>query len=171
MKQVYDLLEDDGIFYLQIAGLRRAWQFEDLIWGIFMATWIFPAADASLPLAWTVSHLEAVGFEVQSHENIGIHYSETISRWLDNCLKNKDDVIAKYGEQWYRIWLVFLAWSVVIASQGSSTAHMLVCYKNKDAFNRKRFVGAAAGVDAPHTRAVVAKPNEVLFPSDKFGSY
>ncbi len=44
MRQVYDLLEDDGIFYLQIAGLRRAWQFEDLCWGIFMATWIFPAA-------------------------------------------------------------------------------------------------------------------------------
>jgi len=26
LRQVYDLLEDDGLFYLQIAGLRRAWQ-------------------------------------------------------------------------------------------------------------------------------------------------
>jgi sphingolipid C9-methyltransferase len=32
--QVKDLLEDDGIFFLQIAGLRRAWQYEDLIWGV-----------------------------------------------------------------------------------------------------------------------------------------
>jgi cyclopropane fatty-acyl-phospholipid synthase-like methyltransferase len=35
--QVRSMLEDDGIFYLQIAGLRRAWQFEDLVWGLFMA--------------------------------------------------------------------------------------------------------------------------------------
>lgn len=170
MKQVYDLLEEDGIFYLQIAGLRRAWQFEDLCWGVFMGTWIFPAADASLPLAWTVSQLECAGFEVQSHENIGIHYSETISRWLDNCQKNKDKIVSKYGEKWYNIWLVFLAWSVVVAAQGSSTAHMIVAYKNKDAFDRKRFVGAAAA-GAPHTRAVVSKPSDVLFSSDKFGSF
>ena len=30
--QVREMLEDDGIFYLQIAGLRRCWQFEDLTW-------------------------------------------------------------------------------------------------------------------------------------------
>jgi cyclopropane fatty-acyl-phospholipid synthase-like methyltransferase len=170
MKQVYDMLEDDGIFYLQIAGLRRAWQFEDLVWGVFMGTWIFPAADASLPLAWTVNQLECAGFEVQSHENIGIHYSETISRWLANCERNKDKIIAKYGEKWYRIWLVFLAWSVVIAAQGSSTCHMIIAYKNKDAFNRKRFVGGMAE-GAPHSRAVPTKRNPVLFPSDKFGSF
>ncbi len=34
LKQVYDMLEDDGIFFLQIAGLRRAWQLEDLQWGV-----------------------------------------------------------------------------------------------------------------------------------------
>lgn len=170
MKQVYDMLEEDGIFYLQIAGLRRCWQFEDLCWGVFMGTWIFPAADASLPLAWTVNQLETAGFEVQSHENVGIHYSETISRWLDNCIKNKEKIVSKYGEKWYRTWLVFLAWSVVIAAQGSSTCHMIVAYKNKDAFDRKRFVGSVS-TGAPHTRAINGVANQVLFPQDKFGSY
>ena len=170
MKQVYDMLEDDGIFYLQIAGLRRAWQFEDLVWGIFMGTWIFPAADASLPLAWTVNQLECAGFEVQSHENIGIHYSETISRWLNNCERNRDKIVAKYGDKWYRIWCVFLAWSVVIAAQGSSTCHMVVAYKNKDSFDRKRFVGQTTD-GAPHTRAIAANPNPVLFAKDNFGTF
>jgi cyclopropane fatty-acyl-phospholipid synthase-like methyltransferase len=32
--QVREMLEDDGLFYLQIAGLRRAWQYEDLQWGV-----------------------------------------------------------------------------------------------------------------------------------------
>ena len=170
MNQVYDLLEDDGLFYLQIAGLRRRWQFEDLIWGVFMGTWIFPAADASLPLAWTVAQLESAGFEVQSHENIGIHYSETISRWLDNCLKNRDKIVSKYGEKWFRIWCIFLAWSVIVAAQGSSTCHMIVAHKNRDAFDRKRFVGTCT--PAPNTRAApTAAAHDVLFPKDKFGTY
>jgi cyclopropane fatty-acyl-phospholipid synthase-like methyltransferase len=169
MKQVYDMLEDDGIFYLQIAGLRRCWRFEDLIWGVFMGTWIFPAADASLPLAWSVNQLECAGFEVQSHENIGIHYSETISRWLDNCLKNKELIVKNYGEKWFRIWCVFLAWSVVIAAQGSSTCHMIVAHKNKDKFDRKRFVGALPA--APNSRAALVAENKVLFAKDQFGSY
>ena len=35
-RQIYNLLEDDGVFYLQIAGLGKPWQFEDLVWGMFM---------------------------------------------------------------------------------------------------------------------------------------
>jgi hypothetical protein len=53
-------LKDDGIFYLQIAGLRRHWQYEDLIWGLFMNKYIFPGADASCPLSWYVAQLETV---------------------------------------------------------------------------------------------------------------
>lgn len=33
LQQVKGMLKDDGIFFLQIAGLRRAWQYEDLTWG------------------------------------------------------------------------------------------------------------------------------------------
>jgi cyclopropane fatty-acyl-phospholipid synthase-like methyltransferase len=33
LMQVKGLLKDDGLFFLQIAGLRRAWQYEDLAWG------------------------------------------------------------------------------------------------------------------------------------------
>ena len=34
VRQVRTMLKDDGIFYLQIAGLRRAWQFEDFNWQV-----------------------------------------------------------------------------------------------------------------------------------------
>jgi len=33
-QQVYDQLKDDGIFYLQIAGLRRKFYYEDFMLGI-----------------------------------------------------------------------------------------------------------------------------------------
>jgi cyclopropane fatty-acyl-phospholipid synthase-like methyltransferase len=140
LRQVSSILKDDGLFYLQIAGLRRPWQFEDLVWGIFMGTYIFPAADASCPLGWVVSQLEAAGFEVRSVDTIGIHYSWTIKAWYDNWVSNKDAVIAKYGVYYYRMWIVFLGWSVLIAKHGGSTCFQIVAHKNRDTFNRSRFI-------------------------------
>ena len=32
LSEVYNLLDDDGIFVLQVAGIRPSWQYEDLIW-------------------------------------------------------------------------------------------------------------------------------------------
>ncbi|KAJ1552946.1 hypothetical protein HK405_009468, partial [Cladochytrium tenue] len=142
MLQVKDLLEDDGIFFLQIAGLRRAWQYEDLTWGLFMAKYVFPGADASTPLNWTIEQAERAGFEVLNIDTIGVHYSATIYRWYLNWLGNKDKVIEKYGVRWFRIWELFLAWSTIIARQGSATCYQLVLHKNLNGFDRTRFVGS-----------------------------
>jgi len=128
--QVKGLLKDDGLFYLQIAGLRRTWQFEDLVWGIFMGQYIFPAADASCPLGFVTTQLERAGFEVHRVENCGVHYSLTIKAWYDNWMKNKDKVIKKYGQYWFRMWAIFLAWSAIIAAQGSSTVFMTTSHIN-----------------------------------------
>merc|ERR1712130_66183 len=130
LTQVKSLLKDDGLFYLQIAGLRRTWQYEDLVWGIFMGRYIFPAADASCPLGWVTTQLERAGFEVHRVENCGVHYSLTIKKWYDNWVSNKDKIVAKYGQYWYRLWVIFLAWSSIIAAQGSSTVFMITNHIN-----------------------------------------
>lgn len=103
LSQVYDMLEDDGVFFLQIAGLRKSWQYEDLIWGLFMNKYIFPGADASTPLGWFVDQLEGAGFEIKGIDTIGVHYSATLWRWYRNWLANKDKVEAKYGKRWFRV--------------------------------------------------------------------
>ncbi|MEO5928827.1 MAG: cyclopropane-fatty-acyl-phospholipid synthase family protein [Candidatus Kapaibacterium sp.] len=152
MKQINGLLEDDGLFYLQIAGLRArtglfsGLNMEDIVWGLFMSKYIFPGADASMPLSFVVKNLEKAGFEIHSVENVGIHYSRTIDLWYDNWMRNKSVIVNKYGERWFRLWQVFLGWSVHIAAQGASTCFQLVCNKNLDEFNRKRwFSGVALG--------------------------
>ncbi len=144
MLHVKKLLKDDGIFYLQIAGLRRAWQYEDLVWGLFMGKYIFPGADASCPLAWVIEQVERAGFEVNVVENNGVHYSITIKRWYDNWVKNKEKVIKKYGQWWWRNWSIFLAWSHLIAAQGSSTVYMMSLTKNlaNDKISRKDASGS-----------------------------
>jgi cyclopropane fatty-acyl-phospholipid synthase-like methyltransferase len=128
--QVKSMLEDDGIFYLQIAGLRRAWEYEDLVWGLFMGKYVFPGADASCPLGFVVSQAERAGFEVHRVENCGVHYSVTIQKWYENWQRNREAIVAKYGEQWFRKWTLFLAWSRLIGAQGSSALFMITLSKN-----------------------------------------
>jgi cyclopropane fatty-acyl-phospholipid synthase-like methyltransferase len=71
-----------------------------------MAKYVFPGADASMPLYWVVEQMERAGFEIESIETLGLHYSTTIFRWYENWMSNKDKVIAKYGVRWFRIWEV-----------------------------------------------------------------
>lgn len=103
LSQVYDMLDDDGVFFLQIAGLRKSWQYEDLIWGLFMNKYIFPGADASTPLGFVVDRLEAAGFEIKAVDTIGVHYSATLWRWYRNWMGNREKVEAKYGKRWFRV--------------------------------------------------------------------
>jgi cyclopropane fatty-acyl-phospholipid synthase-like methyltransferase len=129
---VHSLLKDDGVFYFQVAGLRRSWRFEDLVWGLFMGEWVFPGADASCPLGWVSTQLERAGFEIQRVHNFGTHYSRTLAQWLENWRAKKDYIEGKYGETAFRRWEVFLAWSVRVARQGSSTVFMFTLTKAGD---------------------------------------
>jgi sphingolipid C9-methyltransferase len=150
---VYGLLKDDGIFLLQFAGLRRGggkgvppigMRPEDMIWGLFMNKYIFPGADASLPLSDMVKAMEKTGFDIHSAENVSIHYSITIKKWHDNWLRNREAVLKSYGERWFRLWHLFLAWSWRIGAQGNAACFQIVAHKNLDGFDRKVFMGRSS---------------------------
>ncbi|KAM0501710.1 hypothetical protein ACHAQF_003230 [Verticillium nonalfalfae] len=135
-RQCYDMLEDDGAMYVQLSGLRKAWQYEDFIWGLFLNQYIFPGADASTPLANYVGCLESAGWEIKSVDTVGVHYSGTLWRWYRNWLGNRETINAKYGQRWFRVWELFLAWSTIASRQGSATCFQLVVVKNLNATHR-----------------------------------
>jgi len=83
-----------------------------------------------------INKLEAAGFEIRSADVIGVHYSATIERWLENWKRNESKVVEKYGTRLYRIWLFFLASSVIIAREGGSSAFQIVAHKNLNAYPR-----------------------------------
>ena len=171
-KIVYDLLEDDGLFLLQWTGLRRGGGMgmpfiglrpEDLVWGLFMNQYIFSGADASLPLSDMCKYLEKAGFEIQSAENISVHYGVTIRKWHENWQRNREQVLATYGERWYRLWHLFLAWSWRIAMQGNAACFQIVANKNLDTFDRKRFLARSTlRVPTEHTNGVSRVHEEPL---------
>ncbi|CAK9782923.1 S-adenosyl-L-methionine-dependent methyltransferase [Cutaneotrichosporon oleaginosum] len=136
LRGLYDLLEDDGLLCFQVAGLRKCWQFEDLIWGIFMNKYIFPGADASLNMGWVINELEGAGFEVKSADVFGVHYAATLHRWYKNWIMNREKVEATYGPRWYRLWLYFLAYSIIVARQGGSSVFQITLHKNLNGFHR-----------------------------------
>ncbi|KAI9175635.1 hypothetical protein H9P43_005999 [Blastocladiella emersonii ATCC 22665] len=141
LNQASDLLEDDGLFFLQIAGLRRRWTFECLSWGLsLMSRYVFPGADASCPLGWVVNQLECAGFEIREVQTIGVHYSATIDRWYLNWQSNREAMVEEIGERWVRIWDVFLAWSTIIARQGSATCYQILAHKNLNKFDRVKLM-------------------------------
>jgi len=141
MRQVNGLLKDDGLFYLQICGLRPTWHFEDFVWGLFMARYIFPAADASCPISWVTTQMEQAGFEIHSVENISVHYTKTIHDWYLNFKNKEKEMVEKYTSKMYRIWLLFLAWSVLIGEQGTSQCYQIVANKNRNEYDRKVWRG------------------------------
>ncbi len=140
------LLADQGLFVLQWTGLRRGFRPEDLVWIMFMGKFIFPGADASLCPSAMLKPLEKAGWELFSAENLSIHYSYTIRKWHEYWLDNQALVTAKYGERWFRIWNLFLAWSSSIATQGNAACFQLVLNKNLDGFDRTRWVKRGARV-------------------------
>jgi len=146
LSQVYDMLDDDGIFVLQVAGIRPSWQYEDLVWGLFMNKYVFPGADASCSLGWVINKLESAGFEIKNIDVLGVHYSATIYRWYQNWVSNKGRVIEKYGERWYRIWIFFLAYSTIISRQGSASLFQITMHKNLNAYHRIKGIANHASI-------------------------
>lgn len=143
------LMEDDGLFLMQVAGLRQGANWQDVAWGLFMSKYIFPGADASAPLNWYVRQLELAGFEVHSVENIGRHYSHTLHKWYDNWMSNKEGILNGElacengdltGNRLFRMWEIFLAWSVIAAGQCTATCYQLLAHPNEYDYPRDRWV-------------------------------
>lgn len=146
LNKVKSLLTDDGSFLMQVAGLRQGSNWQDVAWGLFMSRYIFPGADASTPLNWYIRQLEQAGFEVQSVETIGRHYSHTLHAWYDNFIKNRSKMERKYGDHLCRLWTIFLAWSVIAGGQGSATCYQILCHKNVYNFPRDKYCSGEPGV-------------------------
>jgi len=147
IKTIYDMLEDDGMFYLQQAGLRanpgifqKGQHWQDLVWGLFMGENIFSGADASTPLAFLVNALQKANFEAVHIENIGIHYSHTIHRWYYNWMRNEGYITEHYGVRLFRMWQLFLRWSVDVAAHGNSTCWSITAHKNLDQTDRNKYI-------------------------------
>jgi hypothetical protein len=61
--------------------------------------------------------------------------------WYVNWKKNEKEMIAKYKTRMYRIWLMFLGWSILVGEQGTSQCYQIVANKNLNDYDRKVWRG------------------------------
>ena len=130
-------VKDDGLLFLQWTGLRRQLRPEDLMWGLFINKYILPGADAALPLSSMLKVAEKSGWEVRGVENVSPHYAQTLRLWRANWEARREHITAEHGERWFRIWQFFLAWSQIVAEQGSAACFQVVLNKNLDSLDRR----------------------------------
>jgi sphingolipid C9-methyltransferase len=146
-RKVHELLRDDGLFVLQWTGIRRLYRPqsplsaltlapEDLIWGLFMSRYIFPGADASLPLSSMLRAAEDAGFEIADVERMSAHYVLTLRAWRERWQSNRSSVVLAYGERWYRLWSFFLYWAALMGEEGAGFTYQVVLHKNHVRFPR-----------------------------------
>lgn len=146
--KVHELLADDGLFVLQWTGIRKLYHPEsplsaltlapeDLIWALFMNRYIFPGADASLPLSSMLRAAENAGFEIADVERMSAHYVLTLRAWLRRWRESRAAVVAAYGERWFRLWKFFLHWAALTGERGGAFTYQVVMHKNHDAFPRR----------------------------------
>jgi hypothetical protein len=126
-----------------------------------MNKYVFPGADASCSLGWVVTQLESAGFEVKNVDVLGVHYSATLYRWYKNWLGNKDKVLGKYGEKWFRTWNYFLASATIASRQGSASVFQITLHKNLNAYHRIKGVKNHASIHVKLDK----EPSYVFLPS------
>jgi sphingolipid C9-methyltransferase len=146
-RKVHDLLSDDGLFVLQWTGIRRLYRPqsplsaltlapEDLIWALFMNRHVFPGADASLPLSSMLRAAEDAGFEIEDVERMSAHYVLTLRAWRDLWCENRAEIVAAYGERWFRLWSFFLYWAALMGEEGAGFTYQVVLHKNHARYPR-----------------------------------
>ena len=72
-----------------------------------LVRYIFPGGEVD-HIGWTLTNLEANGFEVHDTEAWREHYARTTKLWAENLMAAKDAAIAEVGERKYRLWVAYL---------------------------------------------------------------
>lgn len=80
---------------------------------------VFPGVDTST-LAEISGRLAKLGFRVHDVENLRLHYSLTIERWLEAFEANVDEIRAMYNEQLVRVFRLYLSHGVALMRYGGN---------------------------------------------------
>lgn len=113
-------LKDDGVALIHTIGRNRAQP---------MNAWIeqriFPGAYPPT-LREMMDILEPPAFSLLDVENLRLHYSRTLSEWLDRFEANTDTVAQMYDEDFVRAWRLYLLGSTAAFNVGALQLFQLV---------------------------------------------
>lgn len=127
MQVVQRCLRDDGIFLLDTIGdnVSRS------VCNPWFQKYIFDSPTSMFPSIAEIARATEGRFVMEDWHNFGADYAPTLRAWHDNLAANKEWVIEKYGDRFYRMFVFYLLscagafgsrtyqmWQIVLAKGG-----------------------------------------------------
>jgi len=104
MAKTHELLADDGVMFSHCCGRAGPPGFTDA----WTRKYIFPGGYIPA-LSELVTESEKAGWQVMDVEAMRFHYSHTLEEWYNRTVLHKDEIVEMYDDNFYRMWLFYLA--------------------------------------------------------------
>lgn len=135
LEDAYSQLRKDGRLVLDTACFTEDFSFfstlskETRYWYLFQEKWSCTPQLNCLPLNWKIKQLEKQGFRVEKVENKSISTFEILDRRYDKILANRDLIIERYGQFYFRAQAVTLAWTMRMLKIDTLNSYRIVAHK------------------------------------------
>ena len=127
------LLAPGGVMFSHCCGRAGGPGFTDA----WTRKYIFPGGYIPA-LSELVTQSEKFGWQVMDVEAMRFHYSHTLEEWYNRTVMHKDEIVEMYDEQFYRMWLFYLAGAEQSFRHGKMVNWQLVYVKDRNAIPMTR---------------------------------
>ncbi len=127
------LLKPDGVMFSHCCGRAGPPGFTDA----WTRKYIFPGGYIPA-LSELVTQSERAGWQVMDVEAMRFHYSHTLEEWYNRTVMHREEITEMYDEQFYRMWLFYLAGAEQSFRHGTLVNWQLVYVKDRAAIPMTR---------------------------------
>jgi len=112
------LLKPGGRMVLQSITITERAYDRHLVETDFIKRYIFPGSTIPSVTALVTNAARAGGLELRSAEDYGSHYARTLAAWRENAQRHEPWIVERYGAEFYRMWMFYLAYCEAGFSEG-----------------------------------------------------
>ena len=127
------LLKPDGVMFSHCCGRAGPPGFTDA----WTRKYIFPGGYIPA-LSELVTQSEKNGWQVMDVEAMRFHYSHTLEEWYNRTVMHREEIVEMYDEQFYRMWLFYLAGAEQSFRNGNMVNWQLLYVKDRAAIPMTR---------------------------------
>jgi len=121
-----NLLKDDGVMLLHTIGRLGKPGATDA----FTRKYIFPGGYIPA-LSETLAASEKVKLIHSDIENLRLHYALTLREWYTRVRANRENIVAQYGDRFYRMWIFYLAGATAAFESGGMCNYQIQYIRNR----------------------------------------
>jgi len=136
------MLADDGVMLLHTIGRFGGPGVTDA----FTRKYVFPGGYIPA-LSETLAASEKFRLIASDIETLRLHYARTIRAWYDNCIVNREAIIALYDDRFFRMWTFYLAGAATVFEHGGMCNYQIQYIRNRRALpvTRDYLIGSSGG--------------------------